>query len=502
MTSTARGVRAAPIAIPASLLAAAALAVLLATSLWVAYGPLGWGIERVALATISAGVLALTLHWRLGVYLVLAYLLVEGLVINALYPASYPLLAKDGLIAGTYLGFAVSLVVERRRLTLPRHLLPPFLMLTALVVLGAFHPSGVDPLVSLVGARVLLFYVPLVVLGFYLGRERRAGLAFLLFILATSLPVTLLGIAQYLLGPQAVAELGPAFARAVWIVGPEATEDLIYRPASTFGFVGHFGQYLFLVVLIAFGMVHARVGAGARLLAAIALAAGGLALVLQSQRTIWVLLPIALAGTYLLQRDARGIARGLPVAAAAILAAALVGAPVLANRLPVLTGSDAYAARLEQTIGPLGQDLLDPIALVGHGTGTALGAIRHVTGGDAPAAFEGGWYAPFYMFGIWGLLAYLWLYGAVLRVTWPALTAGSPERRPLAAAAFMYLLLIACLGTAINHPPVNVHFWLVTGVLAAWGSRETASVGQDPPDPDPVIPQASRRERWTGNPAT
>ncbi len=83
---------------------------------------------------------------------------------------------------------------------------------------------------------------------------------------------------------------------------------------------------------------------------------------------------------------------------------ATVGAPVLENRLPGLTsGVDPFASRLSPVLAGFAANTSIGDILIGHGTGTALGAARYVTG-EVPNAFESAWYSPYYMFGIWGLL--------------------------------------------------------------------------------------------------
>jgi hypothetical protein len=104
--------------------------------------------------------------------------------------------------------------------------------------------------------------------------------------------------------------------------------------------------------------------------------------------------------------------------------------------------------------------------LIGHGTGAALGAARYFNGGYVPNQFEGGWYIPLYMFGVLGLVVYLFLYGVVLRLAWFGLRSMTGDRRWLGAAIFCYLAIIALLEGAVNYPPANVFFWLFAGLLA------------------------------------
>jgi hypothetical protein len=437
------------------------LAVYFSASAWLA-----WDLPRASVLFGAAAAFTVTLRWRWGVVAVLVYVTVEGLVGNLLYPETFPVLLKDGLISGAYLGFAASLVAQRQGLMVPASVLRPFVALVALCVVDSFNPRGYDPLVALVGFRVLVFYIPLFALGVHLSRTGVTADRLAVFVLLASIPITVFGIAEYLAGPHAVASLGPGFARTVWIVGPEATTDFIFRPASTFAFVGHFGAYLLFIGVIGFAALHLPASAPGRVLRATAFALASVAIVLQSQRTTWVLLPVAMLAIYLLNGRLRGAVRAAPVLVAAIALVATVGAPVLENRLPGLTsGLDPFANHLAPIVASFTSNLSASDLLIGHGTGTALGAARYVTGGNAPGQFESGWFQPFYMFGIWGLLAYLWLYSAVLRAAWQGVRSLPAERRWLSTGLFVFLLLTAAVSGPINYPPTNVFFWLFAGLL-------------------------------------
>lgn len=458
-----------------------------------AFGPFPLGMERVVALTVLTMAFAFTLAWRRGVYLILVYVTIEGFVTNLLYPSTVPLFFKDFLIAGAYLGFLVPILQGRKEEVVPSSVLQPFGVLVLLTVVQAFNPRGIDPAVALVGVRVLLFYIPLYALGFHLGREPGASERLVHFILVTSLPIIGYGIYQYQVGADSVAALGDGFARTVWIVGPEATRDFIYRPAATFSFVGHFGAYLLFIAIIAYASLHTRSSWGGRLLASAVFVVTAVAVVLQSQRTTWLLLPVAALGIYLLSRNPRGIARGVPVAVLGLLVAIIFGGSVLENRLPILTsGAGIYSSHLDQTFQPFKSSFFSADALLGHGTGTALGATRYVTGGQVPNAFESGWFVPFYMFGVWGLLAYLWLYAAVLRAAWTGVRRVAADQRWVPVGLFVYLLLVAAVSGPITFPPANVYFWLFAGVLAGRAWTEAR--------PPPSVPANGRPPGRLGQP--
>jgi hypothetical protein len=269
-----------------------------------------------------------------------------------------------------------------------------------------------------------------------------------------------------------VAALGPAFARSIWIIGPEATSSFIFRPASTFAFIGHYSEYLFFVTLIAFGALNGTHRRRDVALLGTIFAAAVVSVIFSGGRTIWFLLPVTAVAVYLVRGRPERLPPAMPLIAIAIVIALVVGLPILANRLPILTHSGYMQVELNNR-NPFRPEFFSVQGLIGHGTGSALGAARYVNGGSVPLLFEGGWYELLYMFGLMGLIAYVFLYGVVLRLAWRGLRMLAGDRRWVGAAIFCYLVVIAVVDGAINYPPVNVFFWLFAGLLAGQAISQT-----------------------------
>jgi hypothetical protein len=439
-----------------------------------AMGYLATNQSWLLLAEIVVAVLGLVfvLRWRWGVYAILLYLPVAGLVANLLYPAPAAVLLSDGLIGATYLGFAGALSRRQEHWLIPPPLTVTLLLLCGVCVVESFNPGVPGPLVAVVGFRVVLFYIPLLVLGISLAERSPLLLDRLVwFVLISSVPVCLFGIWEWFQGPAAVADLSPALARTVWVVGPEATTSLIFRPASTFGFVGQFSGYLFFVTLVAYGAIHAARRAQTLGLLAAIFGAAVVSVILSGGRTIWLQLPVAAFAMYLVMRGRPSrFPWSLPLIVVTLVIAFAIGQPILDNRLPILA-SPGYLRAHADNVSPFRPELFSLDGLVGHGTGSALGATRYVNGGDVPGQFESGWYVPLYMFGLMGLVAYVLLYTVVLRLAWIGLRSMTHDRRWVGAAIFCYLLIVASVEGAINYPPANVLFWLFAGLLAGQAMR-------------------------------
>jgi SAM-dependent methyltransferase len=176
-------------------------------------------------------------------------------------------------------------------------------------------------------------------------------------------------------------------------------------------------------------------------------------------------LVVAIYAVYLSRGRLTRIPPAVPLIAVGTAIGIAVGLPILRSRLPLLARGDYLLAHLNN-FNPFHREFFTWQGLIGHGTGSGLGAGRYVNGGYVPVQFEGGWYIPLYMFGVLGLVAYLFLYVVVLRLAWLGLRAMTGDRRWLGIAIFCYLVMIALLEGAINYPPANVFFWLFGGLLA------------------------------------
>lgn len=138
--------------------------------------------------TIAMVAIALGLRsWRWSIYALLAYLPVSGIPVLALYPDTRAaVLAKDVLfVMPAYIGFVVNHLANRRRMTVPGAPFALLIGLSVLVIAQMFNPSLPSGLVGAIGAKVWLFYIPLLVLGYHLVRSR-SDLSWLLGLMSTT----------------------------------------------------------------------------------------------------------------------------------------------------------------------------------------------------------------------------------------------------------------------------------------------------------------------------
>src|SRR5437588_2169731 len=130
-----------------------------------------------AAAGIGATVLA---NWRMGVYLFLAWLLVEDLPRKYLGNDMHLYFAKDALAVIVYLAFLA--VAIRGREPHPRvGFLGPLLVFVGWGLVQVFNPRSPSLIYGLLGLRMYFFYIPLVFVGYALLRDERDLRRFLAF---------------------------------------------------------------------------------------------------------------------------------------------------------------------------------------------------------------------------------------------------------------------------------------------------------------------------------
>ncbi len=451
----------------------------------------------IVLATaVVLGLCATALFcWRRGVLLLLGYVTIEGVVSALLYPSTLPLLFKDALVLAIYAGAAFALRHRwRDRVIFPRSVVLPMAALVAVSVLEMANPHVGSVLVGLVGLRVTLLYMPLFFVGMALATATPQALARVVrFLVFLSVPASIFGIVEYAIGSDQVRAFGAGFARSLYIVGPESTTDLIYRPAGSFASTGEFGAFLFFVALLCLAAISAR-GSGLLRWATVAvLVVTAVAVVLQSQRQNWVLIPIAFIAFVALSGRVRSVARNAPLLIVILAVAVVVGGGVLRNRVPhLLSGVSVYTERIDnQELNPLLNTLGSRTALLGRGTGTALGQARYVNGGKVPSSFESDWNIPLVMYGVAGVFALLWVYLAVVRLLWKSARRARKRADPFPIIVLVYFVLSAAVQGFIAYPPQNVYFWLFAGLAAGTsrslvGSNSEGTDGQPYPEADPV----------------
>ena len=429
--------------------------------------------HALPLVVIVPGVMVAVLcilYWRKAVYFLFFYVCVEGLVSLLLYPWKIPLLFKDFIIILTYIGFLTKFVIQRKQVLFKSPLTVPLLLLAGLGIIQLFNPNLENLVVGLVGIRTLLFYIPLLFIGYHFIQTKEQLYKFGFFLVMLAIPVSIVGIFQYLAGPHAVARLGPGFARSIWLVGTPLGYT-VFRPTSTFSYAGGFGGYLLVMIILTICFANFRVRGWTNRICLISLACLILGLAAGTQRSTILMLSLGIPVMYLLQK--KGI-----ISNTLLLIIVIVGGCLLAAWF-FLPG---FFYRIDSMIrDPYGiivqKHLIDPAVTrisralasspLGGGLGSASPGTRYVT---TTWTFAESFVE--YLIrelGIVGLALYIWMLTSLVSL-------GFRIRRGLSDSGLRWLVIglivyqLTIIGQSatyspLNFPPTNVYFWFLSGVM-------------------------------------
>jgi hypothetical protein len=216
------------------------------------------GLAYVGITVAMGAILAFILHdWRKGLYLFLAWLLFEDFVRKFLGNNMALYFAKDVLVAAVYISFVVSQRHRDRQADsfhFPFRV--PLLLFVWFGIIQVFNPSSTHIAYGVLGAKLYLYYMPLLVIGYYLLNSETELRRFFHINLGLMLIIVLLGIAQSILGPRflnpAVMADDIRLLSETYRVAPISGAS-VYRPTSVFVSTGRFADMLIVAWMLVFG---------------------------------------------------------------------------------------------------------------------------------------------------------------------------------------------------------------------------------------------------------
>jgi hypothetical protein len=438
----------------------------------------GAALPVAALLILGLATLIGLQSWRLSVFLVLAYLPVEGLLWVALYPHTAPAaLAKDFLfVIPAYIGFFYWCMKSKRNFVFPGFPLLAVVLLAGLVIVEIFNPLLDSLLMGLVGAKVWLFYIPMAFLGYHLVRNRSDLDRLLKVMCLVAIIPAVVGIAEavlyytghssfvYSLYGSAASAATQGFA-AISVGGAG-----FRRVPSTFSFVAQY--YIFMTSMVAFGYAWWRRAPTGSIIRHFRLAIWLLFLVAaltSGARGALAFIPLLLVAILLIDGRLGFSSIGVLVALGAGLAlmVGLVGASATGTVSDLITN-----ARVQlHSVFITGLREASHHIFLGSGTGSDTNAARYVSGSFSAS---GGWQESYLAksileLGIVGLALVGAIFGSII-------VRGLRIRRRLRdpglitmASAILGLMIWGIAYTVkaqyLDFDPLNMYFWLFTGVL-------------------------------------
>ena len=424
---------------------------------------------------------------RALVHFTVFYTCIEGLVVNVLYPARLPFVYKDIVLVVVYV--AVLLPNLHRVLgssPLANRLNGALVLFIGLLAVYLAVPSPTTMISELVALKQRLFYVPLVIVGYYFVRSPDDVKHLFVMMTVYAIGCSAFGIYLFFTGPEGLRALGADYA-AIFYTPTGPSDVSTWRVPGTFTSSGQYGAYLMFNAIVASALLLLpRLERRTRAIAAIALVSIVLAMLASGSRASIVLTTAAVAIALVLS----GRLARLGVWGVAVYALLAYGFVVFGPGVEDRIGSIASAEHLERFQRTYFGQLFLPSLLehpLGSGLGVATIGARHFSEFYQVVlmesylgilAVETGW--P-------GLLAFLFVAYAVgdLVVRHRRLMVGSPFGVLwLALAAYAVIsLLILPISTSIDHAPSNFYFWLTIGIVIRlieiehwrlWELRESA----------------------------
>ena len=443
-----------------------------------------------------------TLWWRRLLEMGLIYLCIEGIISLLFYEFKLTLLIKDVILGLAYMAFVGWVILRRPYLDWPRVLTLPLAAFVVLGIVQFFNPALESLLVGLVGVRTRLFYIPLLLLGyFYLNKKHDLETLGLLLALP-SIPVNLLAILQYLLGPERVAQWGTGFAVSIWSVGNFEGVP-VYRPVATFSHTGHYAAYLLAITLVTAAFCNFSRTPARLWLFRITLALQFAGIMVNGARTTLLFVPLGVLLIWLLSilwRSWSGLGRiqwrvltvnlgmiligtfgGFIIAPTGLYRAQSILAPSQPGQLVTVDG-ERYDVKEQLNIFDVLRVSVQRLGRVdrqnlwrGYGLGSASPGTRYITATPdrfmGNGLFEGLMGQFIWEFGLSGLILFYLAWLSLLG--WGAYNAfglRDPLLQSITVAIVLYhafLFVTTGTYTLVAYAPTSVYFWLFLGLLMA-----------------------------------
>jgi len=203
-------------------------------------------------------VVAIFNNWRNGLYFFLAWLLFEDLARKFLGNNMAIYFAKDVIVGVIYIAFFIAHRRSGSDGVKPFRF--PFraalLVFVWFGIIQIFNPASSHIAFGVLGAKLYLYYMPLLVIGYYVINSETDLRKFFYVNLSLMLVIVVLGIVQSIEGPRflnpAVMADDIRLLSETYRVAP-VSGAIVYRPTSVFVSAGRFADMLIVAWMIVFG---------------------------------------------------------------------------------------------------------------------------------------------------------------------------------------------------------------------------------------------------------
>jgi len=139
-------------------------------------------------------------RWEWGLYVFLAFIPFEGIVIMASSSSKIAVLAEDlFILLPVYLGFIHSRIITKKRFSFPGSPVVPIICFMMLTLIHLFNPNLINFKMGFIGLKVWLFYIPLYFLAHNWIDSKQKLLKVAKFTVGLAIIPAIIGIIQVIL---------------------------------------------------------------------------------------------------------------------------------------------------------------------------------------------------------------------------------------------------------------------------------------------------------------
>jgi O-antigen ligase len=423
-------------------------------------------------------------YWRPMVPIILLYALIEGGIRKWGFPAyqAQIYLIKDVILIFVFIGWAID-----RRKDWPN---PPPLytfkyllaLLCGFLLIQFANPNAPSVILSIVGFKNYLNYVPLMVVIPHILDTRAKLQSFLIFFAFVSIFIDGLGLYQFTQPFDAPINKTLSHEEGVTVGASTYGNDLegnFVRTSSTFSFLGSFVTYLTIVIPFLIALIFARGIKGWRMfIVYLALVVAVGATFTTGSRTSVLIVLISVPFIYLMA-TLRGLIsptaffRLLVVSAAFAVLASVIFEDSITGLLYRAENSDSNLLRL---LSPINEtlDAFRTTPIFGFGLGTNANAATTIMGTSYFYWLDGNFFEvePARILQEIGLIGFILIYALRIYLVVMAFRYAFKHSDPLyigicLSCAVFFMVHIPLF--IVNNPTAGLYYWAMAGMMLATG---------------------------------
>jgi hypothetical protein len=432
----------------------------------------------LGLPIIVAAWVAIIINWRWGVVGLAWYTPFTGPIIVAFYPSPLGTLMRDIIVViPLYISyFLLAGSPQARRV--PVHVLAIYGGLLLLVLLSLTKPSVPNAMVAGIGAKVWLFYIPLLFIGSAYARGESELRGILRTIVVTAWIPWIVGLIMvvgaitydykavmtFFYGDYAQNVMGQFDYKGAWL----------YRITGSFQYNSQYGVFCWYMLFPLMMLLELEVSRGWRMFLWLSLGVAMVCGFSSGARGNFLFMPMVMIMIQMFRMKAKGMIWNVVTIVGGLGLFLAVSGLGLTNMIDELLGlTENYGGNIAA------QGLIDAVekgGLFGLGAGTNTGAARHgLNRGDLDFLVDGGaMIENFYgkavvELGVLGFFVMLGCYGMLFLYCLQIRAQMKLERfksiASVACAMIAFCALVSFKGWTLDIEPMNYYFYLTIGLV-------------------------------------